>query len=60
MVDFPAPFGPKKPTISPRAASKEMLLTAICSPKFLLKFSMMMDTFFGYVVNCDDLRKVLY
>ena len=32
VVDFPAPFGPRNPRISPGATSKEMPLTASTSP----------------------------
>ena len=35
VVDFPAPFGPRKPKISPRRASKLTLFTATNSPKRL-------------------------
>jgi hypothetical protein len=33
VVDFPAPFGPRKPTISPRLTSKLILSTARNDPK---------------------------
>jgi hypothetical protein len=32
MVDLPAPFGPKKPTISPRFTLKLTSLNAACDP----------------------------
>src|SRR6185295_3235007 len=32
VVDFPAPLGPRKPTISPRATLKLMSLTAVTPP----------------------------
>jgi hypothetical protein len=31
-VDFPAPFGPRRPKISPRSTANEMPLTASFSP----------------------------
>src|SRR5579862_4081423 len=40
VVDFPAPFGPRNPKISPRATSIETLSTATKSPKRLTSFSM--------------------
>src|SRR5579864_8304520 len=40
VVDLPAPFGPRKPKISPRFTSSETLSTATKSPKRLVKFSM--------------------
>ena len=36
VVDFPAPFGPKNPTISPSDTEKEMLSTARCDPYILV------------------------
>src|SRR5580693_2896831 len=36
VVDFPAPFGPRKPKVSPAATSKSMPLTASISPYFLV------------------------
>ena len=32
VVDFPAPFGPRKPNVSPAATSKSMPRTASISP----------------------------
>jgi hypothetical protein len=32
VVDFPAPLGPRKATISPFLSSKEIWFTARCSP----------------------------
>src|SRR5579872_4276130 len=40
VVDFPAPFGPRNPKISPRATSIETSLTATKSPKRLTSFWM--------------------
>src|SRR5512137_175855 len=34
VVDFPAPFGPRKPKISPRRTPKLILSTATKSPNF--------------------------
>ena len=39
VVVFPAPFGPKKPTTSPSAASNEAPDTAECRPKRLVRLS---------------------
>ena len=36
VVDFPAPFGPRKPTISPGSTLKEMSVTAGKFPKYLV------------------------
>jgi hypothetical protein len=36
VVVFPAPFGPRRPVISPSRMLKEMLLTAVMSPNFLV------------------------
>src|SRR5512143_4057607 len=38
VVDFPAPLGPRKPKISPRATSRLMSLTATKSPKRFVRF----------------------
>src|SRR5450759_3755963 len=38
VVDFPAPFGPRKPKISPRATSRLMPSTATKSPKRFVRF----------------------
>jgi hypothetical protein len=37
VVDFPAPFGPKNPKISPRLTVREMRSTAVKDPKVLTK-----------------------
>ena len=37
VVDFPAPFGPRKPRTSPFATSKDIPLTACSGPKFFFK-----------------------
>src|SRR5262249_56270842 len=37
VVVFPAPFGPRKPTISPRATRKEMPRTASTEPNDLVR-----------------------
>src|SRR5580700_9424773 len=39
VVVLPAPFGPRNAKISPLPTSKEMLSTALNSPKVLLRFS---------------------
>jgi hypothetical protein len=39
VVDFPAPFGPRKPRTSPRLTLNEMPFTATFAPKALVKFS---------------------
>ena len=36
VVDLPAPFGPRKPNVSPRATAKSMPRTASMSPYFLV------------------------
>src|SRR5579864_6755319 len=38
VVDFPAPFGPRNPKISPGATSSEILSTATKSPNFFVRF----------------------
>src|SRR5487761_2008810 len=40
VVDFPAPFGPRKPKISPCRTSIETRSTATKSPKVFVKLSM--------------------
>src|SRR6516162_9272208 len=37
VVDLPAPFGPRKPSTSPRATVKEMSSTAFSAPKCLTR-----------------------
>ena len=37
VVDLPAPFGPRKPTISPLSTSKLILSTARNDPKFFVR-----------------------
>ena len=37
-VDFPAPFGPSRPKISPSSTLKLMPFTAVKSPNFLAIF----------------------
>src|SRR5689334_19969828 len=39
VVVLPAPLGPRKPTISPRATSKLMWSTASTGPKYLVRVS---------------------
>ncbi len=36
VVDFPAPLGPKNPTISPFSTEKDIVLTAFCVPYVLV------------------------
>ena len=38
VVDFPAPFGPRKPKISPSLTSKLILLTAVKLPNLRVRF----------------------
>lgn len=49
VVDFPAPLGPKKPTISPVSIANEIWLTAHCVPYCLARFSAKILT-----VNCKN------
>src|SRR6266852_4789228 len=37
VVDLPAPFGPRKPSTSPRGTVKEMSSTALSAPKYLAR-----------------------
>src|SRR3954452_709975 len=37
VVVFPAPFGPRKPKISPRCSSKETLSTIVLSPMIFVR-----------------------
>ena len=39
VVDFPAPFGPRKPSTSPFPTEKEIPFTAWKSPKLFFRFS---------------------
>src|SRR5262245_58136393 len=41
VVDLPAPFGPRKPSTSPRSTVKEMSSTARLAPKVLTRFSIL-------------------
>src|SRR3954463_14971358 len=41
VVDLPAPFGPRKPSTSPRSTLKEMSSTARLAPKVLTRFSIL-------------------
>src|SRR6478736_4037669 len=52
VVDFPAPFGPRKPTISPSPIENEMLSTAFWLPYILVRFWMCNDMS-GKNTNCD-------
>ena len=38
MVVLPAPLGPRRPTISPSFTEKEISLTAVKSPNFLVRW----------------------
>ena len=38
VVDFPAPFGPRKPSTSPSLTEKDTPFTAGKSPKFFFRF----------------------
>src|SRR5689334_6671444 len=39
VVDFPAPFGPRKPSTSPRSTVKEISFTASFAPNAFTRFS---------------------
>jgi hypothetical protein len=41
VVDLPAPFGPRKPSTSPRSTENEMPSTARLAPKVLTRFSIL-------------------
>ena len=40
VVDLPAPFGPRKPSTSPRSTLNDTPSTARLAPKVLTRFSM--------------------
>jgi len=40
VVDFPAPFGPRKPSTSPRSTAKDTPSTARFAPKVFTRLSM--------------------
>ena len=42
-VDFPAPFGPRSPTISFFSMLRLMLFSAVCSPNFLVRLVICKD-----------------
>src|SRR5687768_3698519 len=44
MVDFPAPLGPRNPTISPDFISNETSFSAFCWPYSFVIFSTLIDT----------------
>src|SRR3979411_2153996 len=45
VVDLPAPFGPRKPSTSPRATLNEMPSTARFAPNVLTRFSILIIGF---------------
>src|SRR6266851_9774287 len=51
VVDFPAPFGPRKPSTSPRSTENDTPSTARFGPKVFTKFSTLImrliQIFFG-------------
>ena len=44
VVDLPAPFGPRKPSTSPRATLNDTLSTAVKPPKRLVRPSISIST----------------
>ena len=50
VVDLPAPFGPRKPTISPRFTSNETLSSALKLPKRL-------DSSLAWIITSLDMAK---
>lgn len=55
VVVLPAPFGPRKPTISPLLALKDMLLTASWLPYCLVSWFISIT---GYMVFCTNIGRV--
>jgi hypothetical protein len=41
VVDLPAPFGPRKPSTSPRSTANETPSTARLAPKVFTRFSIL-------------------
>src|SRR5215217_2357147 len=48
-VDLPAPFGPRKPSTSPRSTENEMPFTARLVPNILTKFSTLIMALLHFV-----------
>ena len=52
VVDFPAPFGPKKPKISPRLTVNETPFTARLGPNSFMRFSTwIIDSMVGAILT---------
>ena len=51
VVDFPAPFGPRKPSTSPFSTAKEMPLTASKLPKRFFRLSTLSMFFLLFVLT---------
>src|SRR5436305_1694344 len=48
VVDLPAPFGPRKPSTSPRSTSNETSFTATFAPNALVRFlTLIMESLLG-------------
>src|ERR1051326_5804009 len=57
VVLLPAPFGPSKPNTSPRSTSKLTPLTAVCSPKCLVRpCTSMIAVMISYSLYCSCIR----
>ena len=58
VVDLPAPFGPRKPRISPRSTVNETSSTATFAPNALLRFStLIISILFAFVTLAKRLAK---
>ena len=57
VVDFPAPFGPRKPSTSPFSTAKEMPLTASKLPKRFFRLSTLSMSFLLFVLTEMSLRR---
>ena len=47
VVDLPAPFGPRKPSTSPRSTVNEIASTARFGPKLFTRFSILIMDNYG-------------
>src|SRR5947207_4696062 len=54
VVDFPAPLGPKNPTISPFPTDMEIPSTARCAPYNFVRFFTSIDIQRMYMIQITD------
>src|SRR5260370_34655841 len=57
VVDFPAPFGPRKPSTSPRSTENDTPSTARFGPKVFTKFSTLIMRFIQIPIGVGESDK---